>query len=228
MYSSVAATFFQRTPSRVEWAPHPKPSHSPSIQYFRLWRDRRPARATFDISVLQIAGGVQPLHRRQVHGHGVLVGRLRPARARHVVLERRVRVHLEQVQRQVLGRQGDGRVDRRQPVLDALRRQPHHQVEADVVEPGGAGFADGGARAVGGVQPRQPRAAPRRGNDCTPKLRRLTPGLPVRAQPGFGHRLGVRLERDLAVGRHVERRSHAPTMRATSSGSSSDGVPPPK
>ena len=43
MYSVVDDRFFQRTPPRVECAPQPKPSHSPSVQYFRLWRDSRPA-----------------------------------------------------------------------------------------------------------------------------------------------------------------------------------------
>ena len=48
--------FFQRTPRRVECAPQPNPSHSPSVQYFRLWRDSRPGRATFEISYCTIAG----------------------------------------------------------------------------------------------------------------------------------------------------------------------------
>jgi hypothetical protein len=49
-YSSVAATFFQRAAPRVECAPQPKPSQAPSFQYFRLCRDSRPGRATFEIS----------------------------------------------------------------------------------------------------------------------------------------------------------------------------------
>ena len=50
MYSSVEATFFHRAPFRVECAPQPNPSHSPSCQYFRLWRDCSPGRATLEIS----------------------------------------------------------------------------------------------------------------------------------------------------------------------------------
>ena len=49
MYSSVDATFFHRTPVRVECAPQPNPSHSPSCQYFRLCRDGRPGLDTFEI-----------------------------------------------------------------------------------------------------------------------------------------------------------------------------------
>ena len=41
---------FDRMPSIVEWAPHPNPIHSPSHQYFKLWREARPGRATFEIS----------------------------------------------------------------------------------------------------------------------------------------------------------------------------------
>jgi len=42
-------------PNRVEWAPGPNPIHSPSVQYFRLWRDFCPGRATFEISYCSYA-----------------------------------------------------------------------------------------------------------------------------------------------------------------------------
>ena len=49
-YSAVPLTFRVRIPSMVECAPGPNPSHSPSVQYFKLCRDRRPGFATFEIS----------------------------------------------------------------------------------------------------------------------------------------------------------------------------------
>ncbi len=49
-YSSVDDKFLQRTPRRVECAPQPKPSHSPSCQYLRLCRQACPGRATLEIS----------------------------------------------------------------------------------------------------------------------------------------------------------------------------------
>ena len=52
-------------PLRVECAPQPNPSHSPSVQYLRLWRDSRPGRATFEISYCSSPARFQPLHRAQ-------------------------------------------------------------------------------------------------------------------------------------------------------------------
>ena len=66
--------------------------------------------------VLLVSGAVEALHRRQIHRRRIVVGRLRPFGAGHLVLERRVRIHLEQVERQVLGRQGDRLVDRLEPL----------------------------------------------------------------------------------------------------------------
>ncbi|MNC95464.1 hypothetical protein D3C83_125920 [compost metagenome] len=51
----------------------------------------------------------------------------------------------------MLGLDRDQLVHRLQPVLDRLLRQPHHEVERDVVEPGGARQRDGVARACGRV-----------------------------------------------------------------------------
>src|SRR5258708_21429645 len=50
-YSSVPETFFQRTPPRVECAPHPKASHSPSLQDLKIYEEVFPRLATFQISI---------------------------------------------------------------------------------------------------------------------------------------------------------------------------------
>ncbi len=96
----------------------------------------------------------QPLHRLQVHRRRILVGRLGPAGAGHVFLQRRIRVHLKEIERQMIRMQRDCAVDGPQPVGHPLLRQPHHQIDAEIVEAGGAGLRDRLARAIGGMQPR--------------------------------------------------------------------------
>jgi len=49
-----------------------------------------------------------------------------------------------------------------------------------------------------------------------------------RRKRAFGHRFGVRLERDLGSAAIANDDVQASMMRATSAGSRSDGVPPPK
>ena len=127
----------------------------------------------------------------------------------------------------MLGREGGRFVDRLEPLVDPLARQPHHQVEADVVEAGRPRLAERRAGPLGAVQPRQ---AP----EFIVPERLDTEAEPVDAgaretlEPRGRDRFGIRLERDLAVGGDVEARSQASMMRAISSGSSSEGVPPPK
>src|SRR5439155_12546678 len=70
--------------------------------------------------VLLVAASFEPLHRRQIHLRRVLVWRLRPPSARHFLLERRIWVDLEQVQRQMLGPERRGGVDRRKSLVETL------------------------------------------------------------------------------------------------------------
>ena len=142
----------------VECAPHPNPSHSPSVQYFRLWRDS-PAgpRHVGDLVLLDSRPRraapsppcTSPPRRRRA-----------PATSGPApfVAERRVRIHLEQVERQVLGPERDRRVDRLAATASTpLLGQPHHQIEADVVEAGARAPRDSAARARSArMQPRQP------------------------------------------------------------------------
>jgi hypothetical protein len=113
----------------------------------------------------------------------------------------------------MLGRERDGRVHRFEPFADRLLGQPHHQVDADVVEAGAARLGDGDARAIGVVQPRQP-AKLLVTERLDTETQSVDAGSAVGGEPRFADRLGVRLE--------------ALMMRPISSGSSSDGVPPPK
>jgi hypothetical protein len=58
-------TFLPADAVPVECAPQPKPSHSPSVQYFSLWHDRRPGRATFENLILFVAAAsTAPLRSR--------------------------------------------------------------------------------------------------------------------------------------------------------------------
>ena len=153
--------------------------------------------------VLPVPGGLQTLHRLDVHGRRIVVGRLRPARTRHLLLERRVRIDLEQVEREVLRRKRDRVIDRRQPVLDALCGQPHHQVEADVVETSRARVRVRLARARRAVQTRQP-AKLVVAERLNAKAHAIDAGGAKCGQPIGGDRLGVGLECHLAIGRDVE------------------------
>src|SRR5881397_785207 len=45
--------------------------------------------------VLLVPGRVQSFHRRQIHHRRVIVGRLRPSGAEHVLLERSIGIYLE-------------------------------------------------------------------------------------------------------------------------------------
>ena len=95
-------------------------------------------------------------------------------------------------------------------------------------KPGGARFGDRGARAIDAVQPRQP-AQLVVAERLDAEAQTIDAGAPERREPGLGDRLGIGFERDLAVGGDTSKAaSQASMMRAISSGSSSDGVPPPK
>ena len=95
-------------------------------------------------------------------------------------------------------------VDGRQPVVDALLGQPHHQIEADVVEAGVARFGERRARATGIVQPGEPaklRVAKRLHADA----QTVDTGIPQRRKLAGVNALGVGFERDLRIGGDVER-----------------------
>ena len=220
MYSSVEATFFHRTPSRVECAPQPNPSHSPSCQYFRLCRDSRPGRATFEISYCSIAGPIQPLQAPQIHLRRVVVGRQRPAGARHVFLQRRVRDR--------------ARADRATRAR-APRRSARRRSRASPRRSAAAATSSGRARCCRSRRARASRTAPRaRGrpnecrpsrfssssrNDCTPKLSRLTPASRNPAIRSGVDVSGLVFERDFGVRRRRRtRRGTRAMMRAISCG----------
>ena len=105
----------------------------------------------------------------------------------------------------MLGPERDRRVDGLEPVADALLRQPHHEVQADIVEAGGPRLAERRAGAVHAVQPREALELlfPERLHAETDAIHA---GAPVCREPRLGHRLGVRLHRDLAARRDVEGR----------------------
>ena len=142
-------------PRRVRAAAEPEPlAVGPVFQVVA-----RPAPRPRDVRdlVLLVAGRVEPLHRRQIHRRDVIVGRLRPAGARHLVLERRVRVDLEHVEREVLGRRA--RSPRRPTrATRSTRCRGSHIIRSRLTlsKPAARASAERRARAVGAVQARQP------------------------------------------------------------------------
>ncbi len=104
----------------------------------------------------------------------------------------------------MIGRERDRRVDRLEPLADRLLRQPHHQIEAHVVEAGGARILIRGGGAIGVVEPReaaQLRVAKRLHADA----QAIHAGVAVGGEARRVNRLGVRFERHLAIARDVER-----------------------
>ena len=154
--------------------------------------------------VLLISRCLEPLHRRRIHHGHVVVGRLRPGRSRHLLSERRVWVNLQHVKRQVIGRQLDRFVYRLEPFADPLAGKPHHQIEADVLKTGGAGFAIRGFRPVRSMQPREPPQL-----IVTKRLDTETdtidPCLPEGTKRVGRNRFGIGLQGHFAVGGDVER-----------------------
>ncbi len=154
--------------------------------------------------VLLVPRRFEPFHRRQIHRRRVIVGRLRPLRPGHFVLEWRVGVDLEQVERQMVGSDVNRAVDRFEPVIDALPRQPHHQIKADVVEPGGACFGEGHASPVGSVktgQASQLGLAKRLDTETETVHAGRAKGRQLRIVDAFR----ISFQRDLGVRRDVER-----------------------
>ena len=96
------------------------------------------------------------------------------------------------------------RVDRLEPLRDALLRKPHHEVERDVVEPGRAGHVKSLFGAGRGVQPAQaPQlVVPKRLDAVTEAVHT---SLAERAQPVRRDGLGIGLESNLGVWSQVER-----------------------
>ena len=98
----------------------------------------------------------------------------------------------------MLGRQRDGGVDRQQPVVDALLRQPHHQVEADVVESRGPRLGKRVPGPVGVVQSRQP-AEFLVAERLDTVAQSIDAGFPKCREARLVDRFRVRLHRDLDV-----------------------------
>ena len=94
-----------------------------------------------------------------------------------------------------------------------LARQPHHQVEAEVVETGRPRQANRVARRLRHECSRPSRRSSSSRNDWTPKLSRLTPAARKPSSASGGGRFGVGFERDLAVGREVETLAAGRMMR---------------
>ena len=98
------------------------------------------------------------------------------------------------------------------PVGDALLRQPHHEIQADVVEPGAARLENRLARTIGRMDPAEPaqlRFPERLHAEADAVDARLAKAGHARRRGGFG----VGFERDLGVARDVERlaaRRHEP------------------
>ena len=112
----------------------------------------------------------------------------------------------------MLGRQRDRLLERALPRLERLAVRAVDQVEVHV---GVAGGARGGHRAPDALGRVQPLERPQHGRVERLRAHRQ-PGVAGIQQAGEGslvEGVGVRLRRDLRVGRHVERRSAAPRSR---------------
>ena len=150
--------------------------------------------------ILPVAGPLQALQAPQVHLRRIIVWRERPARTGHLFLQRRIRIELEQVQRRVLGSHANQRLDTLLPVVARLLRQPHHQVEADVVDARSPRLANGGNCPVGRMNAAQPfqLGLPER---LDPEAYAIDTGGAKPFHPFGRRRLGVGFEGDLrAVG----------------------------
>ena len=141
--------------------------------------------------------------------------------ARHRVAQRRVGIDLEHVERRVIGTESDQRVHRLEPLRHRLLRQPHHEVERDVVEAGGARFSQTPRRRAPAEWSRVRRAQLVVAERLHAEAETIDAGRAKRGQPLGGHAFGIGLERDLGVGRQVERLAaglddapQSPTARA--------------
>ena len=125
-----------RSPRNVAWAPQPKPSHSPSCQYFKIVTRaarRRPGHVRNFI--LLEPGAIEPRQPFEIHRRRIIVRRHRPAGRAPF---RRAAAHSGKSPADTATR------DRAAASISAstdashsagaLARQPHHQVEAEVVE----------------------------------------------------------------------------------------------
>jgi hypothetical protein len=103
----------------------------------------------------------------------------------------------------MLRAKSDERVHRREPLRDRLLRQPHHQVQRDVVEAGVPGHFERVARPGRGMQPAETLkllVAKR----LDTKTEAIDARVAKRPQPVAGDRLGVRLEGDLSDRREMK------------------------
>ncbi len=104
----------------------------------------------------------------------------------------------------MIGIERDQSVDRLLPLRHSLLRQPHHQVDAHVVEASLTNLAHRLTRPRAAVGPSKP---PQLFIDqrLDPQAHAVDAGVPEPAHPLDRDGLGVRLERHLRVGSHVER-----------------------
>ena len=206
------------------------PIHSPSVQYFRLCRDSRARAAPRSRSRTAGSRRLEPLHRPQVHVRRIVVGGLRPAGARHLLLQRRVRIELEQVDRRVLRA-------RRRPARRATRRGaasvcPGSQSirsRLTLSKPARRASPTAAAGPCGVVHPPEPAELGVPEGLDTETETVDAGGADTRRSRRLVDRLRVRLQRDLGRRIDVEGRAAGVDDGARSpAGSSSDGVPPPK
>ena len=156
--------------------------------------------------VLGVPRGLEAVERRQVHLGRDVVRRLRPAAPSHVLPQGGVRIELEQVERGVLGVEADQNIEGLTPVFEGLLRQPDHQIDADVVEPGGPGRLERLDRARRGMHAAES-AQLRVPERLHAEAETGHPGGPVALEPLPRRGLGVHFEGDFR--RRIEREARA-------------------
>ena len=127
--------------------------------------------------------------------------------------QRRVRIDLQEIQRRVLRAELDRARRPMQPLGHPLLREPHHQVEADVVEPGRARLAArrrARARRCAPAQPPQLVIVER----LHAEAHAVDAGRAESLEPLAADGLGVGLERDFGVGGRGRTRPGTPRMPA--------------
>ena len=150
----------------------------------------------------------------EVHLRRVVVGRQRPAGARHLFFQRRVRIQLEQVERGVLGPDVD-RARRRSPASRSRDCCGSHIIRSRLTLSNPAARASATAsRARSAECSRPSRCSSASRNDWTPKLMRLTPAARNRSSRSRSTRLRIGLERDFGVRGDVERLAAGLDQRA--------------
>ena len=127
--------------------------------------------------------------------------------ARAIVLaQRRVRIELEHVEREVLRPEADGGLHRLEPLAPPSAPGSHIiRSRLRLSKPAARAPSTAAARLRHVVDAARAAAVPSRRNDCTPRLSRLTPASRnARERRRRSTDLRVRLERHLGAGRDVE------------------------